>query len=123
MIDANAKTAFLCCRAAHSLMRAAGAGKIVNVGSMLSIFGTAYAPAYGASKAALRLYTEALRRELADSSVRIQYYAPRAIDTQFNTPDILAFNKATGSASDSPEVIAREIARMLRTESPLRFAG
>ena len=31
-------------------MRDAGGGKIINIGSMLSIFGAAFAPAYGASK-------------------------------------------------------------------------
>lgn len=96
---------------------------VLNIGSTLGSLGVPGFSAYGASKAALRLYTEALRRELADSSLCIQYYAPRAIDTPFNTPDILAFHRATGSPSDSPETVAREVVRMLRTESPLRFAG
>lgn len=123
LIETNLLAPMLLTAGMLPMLRSHPRAQVLNIGSTLGSLGVPGFSAYGASKAALRLYTEALRRELADSSVRIQYYAPRAIDTQFNTPDILAFNKATGSASDSPEVIAREIARMLRTESPLRFAG
>src|SRR3546814_9277856 len=39
---------------------------------------------YGASKAGLRSFSETLRRELADSSVLVQYLAPRSVRTDFN---------------------------------------
>ncbi|MNL50576.1 short chain dehydrogenase [compost metagenome] len=78
---------------------------------------------YGASKAALRIYTESLRRELADSTVRVQYYAPRAIETPFNSLQVQAFNNATGSASDTPETVAACVSRMLHSESRQGFAG
>ncbi|PLC54289.1 short chain dehydrogenase [Pollutimonas nitritireducens] len=97
--------------------------QVLNIGSTLGSVGVPGFSAYGASKAALRIYTEALRREFADSRVQIQYYAPRAIDTDFNTPQIVAFNKATGSPSDTPEAVARQVAHMLNSESRQRFAG
>src|SRR4051794_22096344 len=50
VMDTNLTSAFLCCRAAHPHLKAAGGGKIINIGSMMSIFGAPYAPAYGASK-------------------------------------------------------------------------
>jgi len=103
----------------HSRERA----QILNIGSTLGSLGVPGFAVYGASKAALRLYTEALRRELADSAIRVQYYAPRAIDTSFNTPQVQAFNSATGSASDSPQAVARCVARMLQSESRQRYAG
>jgi len=46
VMDTNLTSAFLCCRAAHALMKEGGGGKIVNIGSMLSIFGAPYAAVY-----------------------------------------------------------------------------
>ncbi|HWL27897.1 MAG TPA: SDR family oxidoreductase [Burkholderiaceae bacterium] len=123
LVDTNILAPMLLTAGMLPMLRSRKRAQVLNIGSTLGSLGVPGFSAYGASKAALRLYTEALRRELADSSVRIQYYAPRAIDTPFNTPEVLAFNQATGSSSDTPEAIARDIARMLRRESALRFAG
>ncbi|OZI60729.1 SDR family oxidoreductase [Bordetella genomosp. 11] len=97
--------------------------QIVNIGSILGSLGVPGFSAYGASKAALRVYTESLRRELADTPVRVQYYAPRAIDTPFNSNEVRAFNRATGSRSDKPDTVARDLVRMLRDETPQRYVG
>lgn len=105
------------------LLRSRPRAQVLNIGSTLGSLGVPGFSAYGASKAALRLYTEALRRELADTGVRVQYYAPRAIDTPFNSPEVMAFNQATGSASDRPEAIAANVVRMLQRESRQGFAG
>jgi short-subunit dehydrogenase len=105
------------------LLRSRPRAQVLNIGSTLGSLGVPGFSVYGASKAALRIYTESLRRELADSTVRVQYYAPRAIDTPFNSPQVQAFNHATGSASDTPEVIAVRVSRMLKSESRQGFAG
>ena len=54
VIDVNLTSMFVCCQAAYPLMQQAGGGKIINIGSMLSIFGAPFAPAYGASKGGCR---------------------------------------------------------------------
>ncbi|MCY1535313.1 3-hydroxybutyrate dehydrogenase [compost metagenome] len=97
--------------------------QVLNIGSTLGSLGVPGFSAYAASKAALRIYSEALRRELADSCVRVQYYAPRAIDTPFNSPEVQAFNEETHSASDSPEKIAQGVSRLLQSGSTQRYAG
>lgn len=97
--------------------------QILNIGSVLGSLGVPGFAAYGASKAALRVYTETLRRELADTSVRVQYYAPRAIDTPFNAPQVVAFNRATGSRADTPKDVARVVLHMLHAETAQRYAG
>lgn len=123
MFDTNIVAPMLLTAGMLPVLRSRPRAQVLNIGSTLGSLGVPGFSAYGASKAALRIYTEALRRECADSSVCIQYYAPRAIDTPFNTPEVLAFNKATGSPSDTPEAIAYEVARMLRIESRQRHAG
>ena len=49
-MDVNLTSAFLMSKAVYPRMKRAGGGKVVNIGSMTSIFGSSYAPSYAASK-------------------------------------------------------------------------
>src|ERR1700682_1147635 len=49
VIKTNLTSAFLCSQAVYPAMKEAGGGKIINIGSMMSIFGASFAPAYAAS--------------------------------------------------------------------------
>jgi short-subunit dehydrogenase len=87
---------------------------IVNIGST---FGSLPFPgfvAYSAAKAGLRGFSQALRRELADSLVAVIHLAPRAIDTPLNTDAVKALNRALKSQSDSPVDVARQVVAALR---------
>jgi 2-dehydro-3-deoxy-D-gluconate 5-dehydrogenase len=57
VIRTNLTSAFLCSRAVHPAMKATGGGKIINIGSMMSIFGASFAPAYAASKGGIVQFT------------------------------------------------------------------
>jgi short-subunit dehydrogenase len=96
---------------------------ILNVGSTLGSIGIPGFSIYGASKAGLLGFSEALRRELADSSVRVQYLAPRGVDTGFLDARAKAFNAATGARLDSAVQVAQTLVKMLQTERPLHFIG
>ena len=50
VVDVNLKGMFLFSRAVYPHMVRTGGGKVINIGSMTSIFGLDWAPAYGASK-------------------------------------------------------------------------
>ena len=50
VLDTNLTGALFCSQAAYPAMKARGGGKIINIGSMFSIFGAGYAAAYAASK-------------------------------------------------------------------------
>ena len=65
---------------------------IVNVGSGFGSIGFAGYCTYSASKFALRGFTEALRREMADSSVCVMYLGPRATITDMNSDIVVAMN-------------------------------
>ena len=60
VIKTNLTSAFLCSQAVHPAMKAAGGGKIINIGSMMSIFGAGFATAYAASKGGIVQLTKAL---------------------------------------------------------------
>src|SRR6185295_4594225 len=60
VIDTNLTSAFLTCKAVHPVMKRQGGGKIINIGSMMSIFGPPYAPAYAASKGGIVQLTKSI---------------------------------------------------------------
>jgi 2-deoxy-D-gluconate 3-dehydrogenase len=81
VIDANLTSTFFCAQAAHPVMKAAGGGKIVNIGSMLSIFGAGLAAAYGASKGGVVQLTKALATAWARDNIQVNAVLPGWIDT------------------------------------------
>ncbi|WP_374325905.1 SDR family oxidoreductase [Azonexus sp.] len=89
---------------------------VVNIGSTFGSVPFAGFTAYSAAKAGLRGFSQALRRELADSTVRVIHVAPRAIDTPINPPAVRALNRALGSATDTPETVARHVLAMLAND-------
>lgn len=89
---------------------------VVNIGSTFGSIPFAGFTAYSAAKAGLRGFSQALRRELADSTVRVIHVAPRAIDTAINSPVVHALNRALGSATDTPETVSRHIVAMLNKD-------
>jgi 2-deoxy-D-gluconate 3-dehydrogenase len=82
VMDVNLTSAFLCARAAHPLMVKAGAGKIINIGSIMSIFGAPYAPAYCASKGAMVQFTKSLATAWAKDHIQVNTVLPGWIDTE-----------------------------------------
>src|SRR5262249_5588677 len=80
VLDSNLTSAFLCARAAYPHLRHAG-GKIVNIGSMLSLFGVSFAPVYGASKGGLVQLTKSLAAAWAPDNIQVNAVLPGWIDT------------------------------------------
>jgi short-subunit dehydrogenase len=90
---------------------------IVNVGSTFGSIGFPGFAAYSASKFAVRGFSEALRRELADTAVRVHYVAPRATRTALATDRVRALNADLGIGMDTPQTVAAAIVRALRDET------
>jgi 2-deoxy-D-gluconate 3-dehydrogenase len=81
VLDTNLTSAFLCSRAAYPAMKAAGAGKIINIGSMMSIFGAGFAPAYAASKGGIVQFTKACASAWGRDNIQVNAVLPGWIDT------------------------------------------
>jgi 2-dehydro-3-deoxy-D-gluconate 5-dehydrogenase len=81
VIDTNLTSAFLCCQAVHPVMKAAAGGKIINIGSMMSIFGASYAPAYAASKGGIVQFTRSCACAWAADNIQSNAILPGWIDT------------------------------------------
>jgi 2-deoxy-D-gluconate 3-dehydrogenase len=81
LIETNLTSAFLCSQAAYPAMVAAGGGKIVNIGSMTSIFGAAFAAPYSATKGGIVQLTKALATAWAKDKIQVNAVLPGFIDT------------------------------------------
>jgi 2-dehydro-3-deoxy-D-gluconate 5-dehydrogenase len=82
VIDVNLTSTFTCSHAVYPVMQKAGGGKIINIGSMLSIFGAAFAPAYGASKGGVVQLTKSLAVAWAKDNIQVNAVLPGWIDTE-----------------------------------------
>ena len=88
---------------------------IVNVGSAFGSIGYPGFSGYCASKFGLRGFTEALKRELAASQVRVLYFAPRATDTSINSAAVVEMNQQLGTRMDSPDFVAAQLLAQLKS--------
>jgi len=82
VLDTNLTGAFLCSQAAHPVMKRGGGGKIINIGSMFALFGSAYAAPYAASKGALVQLTKSLAAAWAGDNIQVNAVLPGWIDTE-----------------------------------------
>jgi len=96
---------------------------VVNIGSTFGSIPFAGFAAYSSAKAGLRGFSQALRRELADSSVRVIHIAPRAIDTALNSAAVNRLNAALKNTSDSPASVAAGIVRTLQNKAAESHLG
>ena len=81
VIDTNLTSAFICTHAAYPHMKKTGRGKIINIGSMMSIFGAGFAPAYAASKGGIVQLTRACATAWAKENIQVNAVLPGWIDT------------------------------------------
>jgi 2-deoxy-D-gluconate 3-dehydrogenase len=81
VLDANLTSAFLCSQAAYPEMMKAGGGKLINIGSMMSIFGASFTTPYAASKGGIVQMTRALACAWAKDNIQVNAVLPGWIDT------------------------------------------
>jgi len=104
-------------------LRLQSEAQVLYIGSALGRLGLPGYSVYSASKFGLRGFAEALRRELADSAVRVKYLGPRSTRTGFNEAAVDDYNRATGTAMDDPEVVARALRALLEGKAAEAFIG
>lgn len=81
VVDVNLRAAFLASKAAYAQMVKAGGGKVINVGSMYSIFGSDWGAPYAASKAGLVQLTKSLAVAWAKDNIQVNAVLPGWIVT------------------------------------------
>ena len=81
VVDVNLRAAFLASKAAYAQMVKAGGGKVINVGSMYSIFGSDWGSPYAASKGGLVQLTKSLAVAWAKDNIQVNAVLPGWIVT------------------------------------------
>jgi NAD(P)-dependent dehydrogenase (short-subunit alcohol dehydrogenase family) len=84
MMDLNARSTLMMCRAAIPPMVSQGWGKIINVAGRAGLAGSANQAAYAAAKAAVIRLTESMAAELRDKGINVNCVLPGTIDTPDN---------------------------------------
>ena len=76
VVDVNLRAAFLASKEAYAQMVKAGGGKVINVGSMYSIFGSDWGAPYAASKGGLVQLTKSLAVAWAKDNIQVNAVLP-----------------------------------------------
>ena len=101
VLDANLSGAFFASQAAYHAMKRSGGGKMINIGSMASLFGLPYAPAYAASKGGVVQLSRALATAWAEDNIQVNSILPGWIET----------NLTAGARRYNPELEERVVYR------------
>jgi 2-deoxy-D-gluconate 3-dehydrogenase len=115
VIDTNLTSAFLCSQAAYPHMVRAGGGKIINIGSMMSVLAASYALPYGASKGGIVQLARSLAVAWAKDNIQVNTILPGWVNTE------LTRNAREQVPGLNERVLARTPAQ--RWGSPDDFAG
>ena len=85
VLNTNLTSALVCSQLAYPEMKKNGAGKVINIGSMMSIFGASFAPAYAASKGGIVQFTKACATAWARDNIQVNAVLPGWIDTDLTS--------------------------------------
>ncbi|MDI6907720.1 MAG: 3-oxoacyl-ACP reductase FabG [Thermoanaerobacterales bacterium] len=81
VMDANLKSAFLCCRRALPGMIRRRHGRIINIASVWGLTGAAYEAVYAAAKGGLVAFTKSLAREVGTAGILVNAIAPGPVES------------------------------------------
>ena len=81
VLQTNLTSAFSCSQAVYPEFKKNGGGKIINIGSMMSLFGASFATPYAASKGGLVQMTRAMACAWAAENIQVNAILPGWIDT------------------------------------------
>jgi NAD(P)-dependent dehydrogenase (short-subunit alcohol dehydrogenase family) len=86
VLDVNVRGSWLCCREAGRVMRPAGRGSVINLGSALSAVGLPERTPYCSAKAGVLGLTRAAALEWAGAGLRCNAICPGPFLTEMNVP-------------------------------------
>lgn len=122
-LQVNTLAPMLLTHAVLPQLLAQGKGTIVNIGSTFGTIGFPHYATYSASKFALRGFSEALRRELANTAIGVTYIAPRATSTAINSSASVSMMMAQGSKIDSATFVAQKIVQAIELQKKEAYIG
>jgi short-subunit dehydrogenase len=113
IIQTNVTSTLLLTQAMLPVLLASDRPKLVSVGSAFGSIGYPGYATYCAAKHAIKGFSEALKREYADTALQVTYVSPRATNTTMNTSSANELNQVLGVGSDSAELVADTIVKAI----------
>jgi len=114
MIEMNLNSPIKLARDLLAHLSAQTEGMIINVGSIMGSIGYPGSSLYCASKFGFRGFSEALRREVSDTHLKVVYLAPRATATLMNSQVMSKMNEELGVHVDSPQHVAQQLLKAIQ---------
>ena len=122
LLDINLTAPIRITQAVLPRMKKQGAGHIVNMGSMVGLIPLPHMTVYAASKAGLKAFSDALRREVAGTGVAVTVISPRAVKTAANHGLLALLNSKTNTQEDDPDLVAARILKaIIKKENDVRI--
>lgn len=112
MLDLNVLGLIAASHAAVPIMKAQGGGHIVNISSAAARIAGVTAAAYSATKAAVNVFSEALRKEVYRDNIRVTVVAPGVVETELrdHIPDATTKTEADKYAASMRPLKAEDVA-------------
>ncbi len=108
MVDLNVRGAVQLTKPVLKDMVARGSGKLLFTSSIAATMPDPFEAVYGASKAFLRWFGEALREELKDTGVDVTVLMPGVTDTNFfNRAEMMDTKAGASDKKDDPAAVAK----------------
>jgi len=107
VIETQLNAVFPLSRLAAPLMISRKGGKIINIGSMYSFFGSSLIPSYSAAKGAIIQLTKSMAIELAPHNIQVNAIAPGSVPT----PGALGLNDKAEYARRARSIPLRRLGR------------
>lgn len=124
MVNANLASAINLTRLCLPTMLAQRSGVIMNISSVGGKVPNATVPAYAATKAGMNAFSDALRRQLEGTGVRVVNVLPSYTDTDMLSPAIQDYVRNLGFTVDTPQYVAEHtIDELLKGEQEIWFGG
>ncbi len=122
-LNINLLAPILLCQSLLPWLKSSKNGKIINIGSTFGAIGYPGFSTYCASKFGLRGFSQALNHELSDTTVEVQYLAPRAIATKINSDKVNRLNQELKNNVDTPEQLVPQIINAIEKGKKEKFFG
>ena len=130
-ININVTGLILLTKYALPLLKKSNEAAIVNVSSGIALIGLPFYATYAATKGAVKMFSEALRRELKDYPIQVTTLYPTGTDTpmmktattgNLHSPEMVAQRTIEGLRNNSIDVILSDEASVkLNRENPLEY--
>ncbi|MDF1719141.1 MAG: SDR family NAD(P)-dependent oxidoreductase [Minwuia sp.] len=123
MLDANALSTFLCCKAVIGDMLAAKSGRIINVASTAGLKGYAYVAGYCAGKHAVVGLTRSLALEVARKGITVNAICPGFVETPMTVESVRNIVEKTGRTEEQARADLAAMNPQKRLVQPVEIAA